>query len=94
MANENLEEKLPIIRGRILGILFKAEKGPTLEEDEIIDIYLENWPGESEKLIVQALQDLVWRGYVITKITYGRNFYWLSPKGKKFVLGVIAGGSK
>lgn len=85
--NEN--EKMPIIRGRILGILFKSEH--SMEETEIIEAYLINWEEENQKLIIRALDDLVSRGYLNYKISYGRRFYWLTPKGKKFILNVIAG---
>jgi hypothetical protein len=85
---ESFEERLAIIRGRILGLLFTAKHSMGL--DEIVEAYLENWK-EDERLIIREVGELVRRGYVDFKVVYGERVFWLSSKGRKFVLGVLRG---
>jgi DNA-binding PadR family transcriptional regulator len=87
---EELNEKVSRIKGRLLGLLFGSKK--SLSEREIVQEYLETWGEEKERIIVKALDDLVYKGYVNTKIVYGEKVFWLSDKGRKFVLNIISGG--
>jgi DNA-binding PadR family transcriptional regulator len=87
---EELNEKFSRIKGRLLGLLFGSKK--SLSEREIIQEYLDVWGEEKERVIIRSLDELVYKGYVNTKIVYGERVFWLSDKGRKFVLNIISGG--
>jgi DNA-binding PadR family transcriptional regulator len=87
---EELNEKLSRIKGRLLGLLFGSKK--SLNEREIVQEYLDVWEEEKERIIVKALDDLVYKGYINTKIVHGERVFWLSDKGRNFVLNIISNG--
>jgi hypothetical protein len=87
---EELNEKLSRIKSRLLGLLFGSKK--SLSEREILQEYLDVWGEEKEKVIIKALEDLVYKGYVNTKFFYGERVFWLNDKGRKLVLNIIGGG--
>jgi len=87
---EEMNEKVSRIKDRLLGLFFGSKK--SLSEREIIQEYLDTWGEEKERIIVKALDDLVYKGYINTKIAYGERVFCLSDKGRKFVLNIISGG--